>query len=121
MSSEASCSNTKAVPRGVCPACLKPIDRRTMAVSKEFPCPNCQQLVRTTTLFRLFMRGISIGLATAVSFLSGLSLFGKIIAWIVSWFLFNCLYIWMASIVVLPRLELFRKKVGEFQSLDLTK
>jgi len=112
---------TKALRRGECPACFKLIDRNKMEISREFPCPNCQQLVRTTTRFRLFMRITSIGLATVVCFLTGLPLFGNIIAWVVSWFLFNCLYIWIASIVVLPQLELFRRKEGEFQSLDLTK
>src|SRR5271156_5443607 len=110
MNNGLSYSNTKVLPRGSCPACLKPIDRNKMEVSKEFPCPHCQRLVRTTTLFRVCMNVVSIGLATVVSFCSGWPLFGKIIAWPVSWFIFTCLYIWIASIVRLPRLILSRKR-----------
>jgi hypothetical protein len=109
------------MPRGVCPACLKPIDRYKMLLVKEFPCPHCQQLIGTSLRFRVLMRLTTIGLATVVVFNDGLSFTANIIAWIVWWFIFNLTYIWLASILHLPRLELFRKKSDEFESLNLTK
>jgi hypothetical protein len=102
----------KSVPRGACPACLKPIDRKKMKVSKEFPCPHCHQLVRTSAPFRIFMSLFAIGLATVAVFRNGLPLAANVVLWIAWWFLFTFLYIWMASIVRRPQLELFRERKG---------
>jgi hypothetical protein len=72
-------------------------------------------------LFRVGMNVFSIGLATAISFYSRWPLIGKIIVWPISWFIFTGIYIWMASIALLPRLILFQKEKdpGDFQRLGL--
>jgi len=113
----------KAAPGGRCPACLRPIDRNKMEVSKKFACPHCHRLVRTTTIFRICMNVVSIGFATAITFCSSWPLIGRIIVWPISWFIATCVYIWFASILRRPRLIVFQKKKErpeEFQKLGLS-
>jgi hypothetical protein len=72
-------------------------------------------------MFRVCMNVISLGGATMVSFVSDWPLLEKIIAWPVCWAIFTFLYIWMASIVRMPRLILSQKEENRepFQSLGL--
>ena len=108
------------VPRGVCPACFKPIDRYKIIIVKEFPCPHCHQLVGTSILFRVFKRLLTTGLAATSAFFFGLPFIASIVVGVVLWFVLNFFYVWVVSIVR-PRLELFRGKAEDFQTLNLGK
>ena len=115
--------NPESIPRGVCPACFKPIDRLTIIakIAKEFPCPHCHTLVVASTSYRVVKDFITMGSATVACFHTGWPIFAIIVRWIVLWFVFNFFYVWIASIIFLPRLKLFnkRKKDDEFQTLGL--
>ena len=106
-----------SIPRGVCPACLKPIHRHKIIIVKQFPCPLCGQMVITSILFRVSRRVTIIGLATVLVLMIALPLVERIILWVALWLIFNFLYVWIASLVR-PRLELYRK-TEDFQTLDL--
>jgi len=108
------------VPRGVCPACCKPIDRHKIIIVREFPCPHCHHHVGTSKFFRIVMDSTTISLAVITALLSGLSLIAGIVVGVVLWFVFNFFYVWVASIIR-PRLELFRGKAEDFQTLNLGK
>jgi hypothetical protein len=102
--------------------CFNRIDRKVMEVSKDFPCPHCQRLVRTTKLFRVFMSVFAFALATLVVVFSPWPLLGKIIAWPILWYVFTMLYIWMASIARQPQLIVSQdgdKRHEPFQGLGL--
>jgi len=113
--------NNGPVPPGVCPQCLRPITRKQLKVAKAFRCPHCQQLVRTSKLFRALLYLSCYGIPTAIVFLSGRSLLAGIVLWLVLAFGFAMAYISIATAIRLPRLELFGKEDDEFQTLDLRK
>ena len=114
-------SNHEPVPSGVCPACLKPITRKQLKVAKAFRCPHCQQLVRTSKLFRALLYLTCYGIPTIIVFSLGRSLLGGIVLWLVLAFGLATVFISIATAIRLPRLELFRSKDDEFQALDLRK
>jgi len=105
---------------GVCPACLKPIGRKQLKVAKEFRCPHCQRLVRTSKLFRALLYLTCYGIPTVIVFSSGRSPLAGIVLWLVLAFGFAMVFISIATAIRPPHLELFRKD-DEFQILNLRK
>ena len=105
-----------------CPRCVKEIDRNLIKVSKEFPCPKCGQLVRTSRAFRIWMSVIPIGLATYATWRSSVPFGFKFIEWPFFWFIFTGVYIWLFSIARPPTLVAFQKKNDdeEVQRLGLS-
>jgi hypothetical protein len=104
---------------GICPACYKPILRKELKIAKEFKCPNCQALVRTSRLFRTLLYLTCYGIPTVIVLFSDRSLVSGILLWLVLAFAFAMLYIAIATAIRLPKMELVRSKDGDFQSLDL--
>ena len=113
--------NDEPAAPGVCPACLKPIARKQLKVVREFRCPHCQQLVRTSKLFRALLYLSCYGIPTVIVFSSGRSLLAGLALWLVLSFGFAMIHISIATAIRLPHLELFRSKDDEFQALDLRK
>lgn len=115
-------SQFKAVHRGVCPACLNPIARKVIAinVTKKFKCPHCQQLIRTSDAFRVLVYVVCYGVPTVIVFYSARGLVASAVLWAALVFACSVLYVQIATLVSVPRLEVFRKK-DDFQSLGLEK
>jgi hypothetical protein len=113
--------NQDRVPPGVCPACLKPIGRKQLKVAKEFRCPHCQRLVRTSKRFRTLLYLSCYGIPTVIVVSTGRSVLSGIVMWLVLAFAFAMVFISIATAIRLPHLELFRSKDDEFQTLDLGK
>lgn len=104
---------------GTCPACHKPIPRKELKVAKEFKCPNCQALVRTSRLFRTLLYLTCYGIPTVIVLSSGRSILSGILLWLVLAFAFAMLYITIATAIRLPKIDLVCSKDDDFQSLDL--
>lgn len=104
-----------------CPACQNPIARSELKVAKEFNCPHCGKLVRSSRLFRTFLYLACYAAPTVVVVRLGAPLLEKVVLWLVLAFSFGVLYILAAVTTSSPRLELVRKKEDEVQTLGLGK
>jgi hypothetical protein len=113
-------SQLGSVRRGVCPACLNPIARRAINVTQKFKCPHCQQLVKTSNIFRAFVYIACYGVPTVIVFCLGRDLVASVVLWAILVFACSVLYIQIATRISVPRLELFRRS-EDFQSLHLGK
>jgi predicted RNA-binding Zn-ribbon protein involved in translation (DUF1610 family) len=104
-----------------CPACQNPIARSELKVAKEFNCPHCGKLVRSSRLFRTFLYLACYAAPTIVVARLGATLLEKVVLWLILAFVFGVLFILGAVTTSSPRLELVRKKDDEVQTLGLRK
>jgi hypothetical protein len=111
---------TSATPSGACPVCLKPIARKDFRIAKEFKCPNCQQVLRTSKSLRALMYAWCYGIPTILVYFWGVRVVWGVFLWIGLSFVCAMVFSALATAEHLPRLELFQKK-EEFQSLNLSK
>jgi hypothetical protein len=116
-----SAESRRLFPPSICPICLKLIARKELKVAKPFNCPNCQQLVRTSKLFRALMYISCYGIPTLIAYSSGASLLFALILWVILAFVFAAIYIVIATAISPARLEVVDKKAEDIQSLDLMK
>lgn len=114
-------SNIEALPRGVCPECLRSIAIERINVLRVFKCPYCGQPVRAGKVFRMLIYIVFYALPTVVLYHSHLPIFLRVLAWFVLAFAFSVLYIFVCKRLFVLRLERFSNKAEEFQSLGLGK
>ncbi len=113
------------IPPGICPICRNPVARSVIVATKEFPCPNCYRLIRTTALLRNGLNWLSISGATLAAWLLPWPWLIKILIWpLIRW----CLLVALITLTMMtwnPQLVEFYggpvKKDGPFQTLDLDK
>ena len=104
-----------------CPACQNPIARGELKVAKEFNCPHCGKLFRSSRLFRTFLYLACYAAPTLVVARFGATLLEKDVLWLILAFLFGVLFLLGTTTTSSPQLELVRKKDDEIQTLGLGK